>query len=524
MDWDVRLKAQLQDFALASRAFLQPLTHHRSIFSSILSSTLPPSLSNLFTPPTLHVPPISKPVSAATMGSPLDDLRQLAPYTTVNITLPLHRRSSHALPSTVPPKTSPYGDDWDVLWLGHCGTELPTALAPRFREPDAAHPILPSSLLRLALSPDFTVPDPTFLRPHPFANQDPMSSLFAPHTRVLHLAGEGTACSLAYAVSQRGARRMLARYGGAGWGRLDKGWDLAMADWCGGFGTDEDVGPAGEKLPDEDSLRSEQEWEAVMARLAREEALAREQEKANGTTNATATTTTTRVRPTGTLTVPAPEMSVDPFEIALAEPSRPSETGGIMYGLSGGSAVRQMATAGDGSGGGAELGRPVPRWKPRPPPVCLTVQPPLINHHLRAGTQGGSDIQGVGGGFVEDISRTPYVRRSVMMNLRMMLDLDFGRRFSGSVRDEVVRKGGMRRAQVVDPRWEMLTEQYPDPPPPISFDDPSLNATETATTTVTGTATATATGTKTTTVDAATTASSGRGSLRAWFNRGRKTH
>ena len=87
---------------------------------------------------------------------------------------------------------SPYGDDWDILWLGHCGVyhgprssqhfwiarDDPTAVPPELhrwarRRPDMRHPLLSSNFTRYTFE------------------------------------AKGGLCANAYAVSQRGARIML---------------------------------------------------------------------------------------------------------------------------------------------------------------------------------------------------------------------------------------------------------------------------------------------------------------------------
>ncbi|KAJ5790468.1 CAZyme family GT25 [Penicillium psychrosexuale] len=89
------------------------------------------------------------------------------------------------------PTQSPYGDDWDILWLGHCGvsckTDLPFYLTPN---------------------------DPTIPMPHRFLPlwRDP--PVFEGHERPDHsrltCTANDAACSMFYAVSYRGAQRILA--------------------------------------------------------------------------------------------------------------------------------------------------------------------------------------------------------------------------------------------------------------------------------------------------------------------------
>ncbi|CAI7564208.1 unnamed protein product [Penicillium glandicola] len=89
------------------------------------------------------------------------------------------------------PPHSPYGDNWDILWLGHCGmsckTDLPFYLTPN---------------------------DPTIPMPHQFLPlfRDPpvFEGCERPdHSRLACAASEGV-CSMFYAVSYRGAQRILA--------------------------------------------------------------------------------------------------------------------------------------------------------------------------------------------------------------------------------------------------------------------------------------------------------------------------
>ncbi|KGO68441.1 hypothetical protein PITC_070660 [Penicillium italicum] len=89
------------------------------------------------------------------------------------------------------PTHSPYGDDWDILWLGHCGlsckTDLPFYLTPN---------------------------DPTIPMPHHFLPQWRDPPVFEGYERHNHSRLACTAndavCSLFYAVSYRGAQRILA--------------------------------------------------------------------------------------------------------------------------------------------------------------------------------------------------------------------------------------------------------------------------------------------------------------------------
>jgi hypothetical protein len=88
-DWNVRLRSQVQDFALSTLALTHPLLPSKSRYAD----------------PTHPVPQSSA----------------VTPVTEMSI---------KSLPSTVPPTISPYGDNWDLLWLGHCGMHFPSTLRP----------------------------------------------------------------------------------------------------------------------------------------------------------------------------------------------------------------------------------------------------------------------------------------------------------------------------------------------------------------------------------------------------------
>jgi hypothetical protein len=155
-DWDVRIKDQLYDFALTSNGLTQPLSSNPSKYAD---STFP-------TP---------------------QDISSLPEY---NI-------SYDELPSTRAPRNSPYGDNWDILWLGHCGMVFPTTSS-------AGAKAIPKG--RVAHVQDLTVPPldkiSSALSPFDLPKQYPA------HTRVTHHVSGG-ACSLGYAVTQAGARSLL---------------------------------------------------------------------------------------------------------------------------------------------------------------------------------------------------------------------------------------------------------------------------------------------------------------------------
>ncbi|KAK4195479.1 family 25 putative glycosyltransferase [Triangularia verruculosa] len=181
-DWDIRLKQQMQVFAQAARAFTQPARR-----AGATAKTLSVQKST--------------------------------------------ELSISQLPTTSRPRVTPYGDNWDLLWLGHCGTDFPSASTIVGNKAATSKPGIP--LLRVTIPNDGTVPDPKHLKAHPFALQDTLAKEYPPHTRIVH-ASSKTTCTQAYAVSRQGARKLLYQFGLK---TLTAGWDLMLGDWCDGLYT-----------------------------------------------------------------------------------------------------------------------------------------------------------------------------------------------------------------------------------------------------------------------------------------------
>jgi hypothetical protein len=110
-------------------------------------------------------------------------------------------------------KTSPYGDGWDVLWLGHCGMRLKTGES------------------RVIHANDITVPESQYLRSWDINEETPLL-IYPNHTRISMPLSDGV-CSLAYAVSQEGARSIL---NSIGLEKLDNAFDIMLRDFCVGGG------------------------------------------------------------------------------------------------------------------------------------------------------------------------------------------------------------------------------------------------------------------------------------------------
>ena len=154
IDWDVRLKTQLHDFAAGTRALIQPLKD-----GGYHDPTLPSRDSD----------PEVEPLEY--------DLR----------------RENAGI--TIPPKVSPYGDDWDVLWIGHCGANMARA---NDKIPKARY-VIPN--------------DETVLSWRRRVGLDKkVHEQYPGRDRVIHHA-MGPICTFAYAVSLQGARKILYHIG-----------------------------------------------------------------------------------------------------------------------------------------------------------------------------------------------------------------------------------------------------------------------------------------------------------------------
>lgn len=144
MDWDVRLKPQLELVAAGARA---------------VTSNLPDTYFPTGRP--------SRSSASASTGEPI----------------------------------SPYGDDWDILWLGHCGEPFPEEL-PENKELPADDPGKVAMARKYTILNDATVP--------PFDHVTGIVDFRAhpERTRWVHVTA-APICTFAYAVSQRGARKIL---------------------------------------------------------------------------------------------------------------------------------------------------------------------------------------------------------------------------------------------------------------------------------------------------------------------------
>lgn len=111
-----------------------------------------------------------------------------------------HGRPSSTSPDPDTP-TSPYGDDWDVLWLGHCGEPFPEDLEENKELPDS-DPAFGAMARKWTILNDATVP------PREHVTGIVNFSAHEERTRWVHVTA-APICTFAYAVSRRGAQKIL---------------------------------------------------------------------------------------------------------------------------------------------------------------------------------------------------------------------------------------------------------------------------------------------------------------------------
>lgn len=115
---------------------------------------------------------------------------------------------------------SPYGDSWDVLWIGHCGEPFPELLEENRDKPED-HPGMRYMRHKYVIENDPTVPPPE----HTTGLVDFHAN---PHTRWVHITA-APICTFAYALSQQGARKVLFDLSVD---RLTGAFDNALAGLC----------------------------------------------------------------------------------------------------------------------------------------------------------------------------------------------------------------------------------------------------------------------------------------------------
>ncbi|KJZ75646.1 hypothetical protein HIM_04803 [Hirsutella minnesotensis 3608] len=118
-----------------------------------------------------------------------------------------------------PQPHSPYGDNWDIIWLGHCGEPFPESL----EENEGLE-----GELREKISVKYTIKDDDTVPPYSQVSNLVDWSAFPPRTRLIHLTA-APICSFAYAVSQKAARQILYALSVDG---LHMAFDNSLAQMC----------------------------------------------------------------------------------------------------------------------------------------------------------------------------------------------------------------------------------------------------------------------------------------------------
>ncbi|KAK7962394.1 uncharacterized protein PG986_003219 [Apiospora aurea] len=131
-------------------------------------------------------------------------------------------KGTRALLSSGSQPNSPYGDSWDLLWLGHCGEIFPEQLPENKEEP---------------LYPKFAIKDDQTVPP-----LDKITGLvdfksYPEFTRWVHVTG-APICSFAYALTRRGAQKVLFDLSVD---RLDANFDNALGTFCRLIGSESDI-------------------------------------------------------------------------------------------------------------------------------------------------------------------------------------------------------------------------------------------------------------------------------------------
>lgn len=114
---------------------------------------------------------------------------------------------------------SPYGQDWDMLWLGSCITTFDEHLPEHLQIPEEERD--PRKIL---IQNNPTVPLP----PHILANGSFSWDDYPPRTRIVYVPGDNV-CSFAYALSASGAQKALQHMGLEG---QYKPFDNHLSDLC----------------------------------------------------------------------------------------------------------------------------------------------------------------------------------------------------------------------------------------------------------------------------------------------------
>lgn len=160
---------------------------------------------------------------------------QLQQFANASIELLQKLNSRQHNETTLVCSDSPYGEGWDILWLGHCGGWIPPAEFNQYNS---------------IISSDSTVPPPIAIQDMlngvradsgpcaAHAGRDPThmackSPRLLPHQRIVQIKSSPI-CSFAYALSQKGARKALLHLGGSALPDIKASFDTMLTEVCRG--------------------------------------------------------------------------------------------------------------------------------------------------------------------------------------------------------------------------------------------------------------------------------------------------
>ncbi|PFH55462.1 hypothetical protein XA68_18269 [Ophiocordyceps unilateralis] len=114
---------------------------------------------------------------------------------------------------------SPYGDSWDVLWLGHCGEPFPETLEEN---------VALEAEAKVRMSVKHSIKEDDTVPPYSQVSRLVDWSVFPARTRLVHLSA-APICSFAYALTQSAARKILFALSVDG---LHMAFDNSLAQLC----------------------------------------------------------------------------------------------------------------------------------------------------------------------------------------------------------------------------------------------------------------------------------------------------
>jgi hypothetical protein len=126
------------------------------------------------------------------------------------------------LPHTVSPQQSVYDDDWEILWLGHCGINFPE----KNMRGDGIADYIPKG--RVVHLDDQTIPETQHISAL-YGAAD--LKQYPNNTRVISHVGN-VICSLVYAVTQARARRMHYHFAIM---KMTGAFDVMLHEFCDGI-------------------------------------------------------------------------------------------------------------------------------------------------------------------------------------------------------------------------------------------------------------------------------------------------